>query len=294
MNIERRHFIALFGSLFATSSAKQVFGQAPQFVEPVHRVAAVPSVEPTPAPSHAHPLDRALEIARSGLSGCRENVTDYTALLVKRERVDGTLGQHEFMEAKVRNRKVSGGQLIQPLSVYLNFVKPTSVKGREVIYVENRNDGNIVAHEGGFKGKFLPTVTIPATGMLAMRGQRYPMTEIGVENLIEKLIERGTRARQEPDVQCEFRKNARVKDRVCTVLQVTSPTKVEGLDFHQAQVFIDDALNLPVRYIAYDWPTREGAPLEVIEEYNYLDLKINVGLTDADFDPYNKQYGFYS
>ncbi len=294
MNLERRQFITLFGSIFATATARVAMADDPQFVEPVHRVANAASVEPTPAVVHAHPLDRALQIARSGLKSCRDNVTDYTALLVKRERVDGTLGQHEFMEVKVRNRKVSDGQLVQPLSVYINFVKPTTVKGREVIYVENANDGKIVAHEGGFKGKFLPTVSIPPTGILAMRGQRYPMTEIGVENLIEKLIERGTRARLEPDVQCEFRKNARVKDRICTVLQVTSPTKVEGLDFHQAQVFIDDALNLPIRYIAYDWPVREGAPLEVIEEYNYLDLKVNVGLTDADFDPYNKQYGFYS
>ncbi|TWU49759.1 DUF1571 domain-containing protein [Rubripirellula reticaptiva] len=294
MKIERRKFITLSGSFFAASSATSVLAEAPQFVEPVHRVANAASIEPTPAPTHAHPLDRALEIAHSGLKSCRESVNDYTALLVKRERVDGTLGPHEYMQVKVRNRKLSGGQIVQPLSVYVNFVKPTSVKGREVIYVENSNDGNIVAHEGGFKGKFLPTVNIPPTGMLAMRGQRYPMTEIGVENLIEKLIERGTRARQEADVQCEFRKNARVKDRTCTVLQVTSPTKVEGLDFHQAQVFIDDALNLPIRYIAYDWPTRQGAALEVIEEYNYLDLKVNVGLTDADFDPYNKQYNFYS
>ncbi|MGB7326845.1 MAG: DUF1571 domain-containing protein [Rubripirellula sp.] len=291
MKIERRKFIALSGSIFATSAA---LADDPQFVEPVHRVANAPSIEPTPAPTHAHPLDRALEIAHNGLKSCRESVVDYTALLVKRERVDGTLGPHEYMQVKVRNRKLSGAQIVQPLSVYVNFVKPTSVKGREVIYVENANDGNIVAHEGGFKGKFLPTVNIPPTGMLAMRGQRYPMTEIGVENLIEKLIERGTRARQEADVQCEFRKNARVKDRTCTVLQVTSPTKVEGLDFHQAQVFIDDALNLPIRYIAYDWPARRGAALEVIEEYNYLDLKVNVGLTDADFDPYNKQYNFYS
>ncbi len=294
MKLERRQFVALFGSLFATASSRSLLAQEQRFSEPVHRVANAASVEPTPAPTHAHPLDRALEIARSGLAVSRERVNDYTATLVKRERVDGTLGAHEFMEVKIRNRKVSGGRIVQPLSVYIGFVKPAAVKGREVIYVEGRNDGNICAHEGGFKGKFLPTVNIPPTGMLAMRGQRYPMTEIGVENLIEKLIERGSKARQQPDVRCEFRKNARVKDSVCTVLEVTSPTKVQGLDFYQAQVFIDDALNLPVRYIAYDWPTREGAALEVIEEYNYLDLKVNVGLTDADFDPYNKQYGFYS
>lgn len=294
MKFDRRQIVTLLGTLAAGGTARTLFAQEGMLAEPVHRVASAASVEPTPVPTHAHPLDRALQIARDGLEGCRQNINDYTATLVKRERVDGTLGQHEFMEIKIRNRKMSGGRLVQPLSVYINFVKPTTVKGREVIYVENQNEGNIVAHEGGFKGKFLPTVTIPPTGMLAMRGQRYPMTEIGIENLIEKLIERGGRARQQPDVQCEFRKNARVKDRVCTVLQVTSPTKVQGLDFYQAQVFIDDALNVPIRYIAFDWPTRAGAELEVIEEYNYLDLQVNVGLTDKDFDPYNKQYNFYS
>ena len=52
--------------------------------------------------------------------------------------------------------------------------------------------------------------------------------------------------------------------------------------------------NIPVRYIAYDWPARPGDPPDVFEEYNYLDLKLNVGLTDADFDPHNPAYNFYS
>jgi len=294
MRIDRRQFVTLLGSLAAGASTRSLFAQeTTKLVEPVHRVAnAAASLESTPAVKP--PLDRALDIARGGLQTVRGNVSDYTALLVKRERIGDTLGVHEFMYAKVRNRKVVNGQIVQPLSVYLNFLKPSTIKGREVIYVEGQNDGNMVAHEGGFKGRFLPTVNIPPDGMLAMRGQRYPMTEIGIENLIVKLIERGERARQYPDVQCEFRKNARVKDRTCTVLQVTQPTQRPDSDFYQAQVFIDDAINLPIRYIAYDWPAVEGAPLEVIEEYNYLNLQLNVGLTDADFDPRNPDYNFYS
>ncbi len=291
MNIKRRHFVALFGSLATAASTPSLFADENQLVEPVHRVANAASVAPTSA---VHPLDRALEIAHSGLEVSRTKVNDYTAVLVKRERIGSTLNPHEYMYVKVRNRKVSGGRTIQPLSVYLNFLKPTSVKGREVIYVENKNDGNIVAHEGGMKGRFLPTVNIPPTGMLAMRGQRYPMTEIGVENLIVKLIERGQRAKQAPGVQCEFRKNARVKDRTCTVMQVTVPNRQPDSEFYQAQVFLDDELSMPIRYVAYDWPTSEGATPEIIEEYNYLNLKLNVGLTDADFGPKNPAYNFYS
>ncbi len=293
MKLERRQFIGLCASLGAAAAASSAYAKPPGLSEPIHRVAIAPSI--TPNPVALHPLDRALDIARRGLANCRSNVDDYTAILVKRERIGGTLGGHEFMYAKVRNRKVSGGKVVQPLSVYLQFLKPTSVKGRECIYVEGKNDGKVIAHEGGFKGKFLPTVTIPPDGALAMRGQRYPLTEIGVENLMLKLIERGETARQFADVQCDFRKNARVKDRTCTVLQVTQPTKRPGLEFYRADVFIDDTLNLPIRYVAYDWPTNSNEEsLDVLEEYTYLNLKVNVGLTDDDFDPNNEDYNFYN
>ena len=287
MNLKRRQFLTLVGSVAATASAHSLFADENNLVEPVHRVANV-----SIAPKEGHPLDRALDIARQGLKDCQTKVDDYTAILVKRERIGDTLNPHEFMYAKVRNRKVINGKVVQPLSVYLHFLKPSSVKGREVIYVEGQNDGNLIAHEGGVRGKFLPTVNIPPDGVLAMRGQRYPMTEIGVENLIIKLIERGQRARKSPNVQCEFRKNAKVKDRICTVMQVTQPTFLETAEFHQAQIFIDDELNVPIRYVSYDFPQGEAGELPLIEEYNYLNLKINVGLTDEDFDPKNPAYNF--
>ena len=209
--MERREFLALAASLAAVSGGKRLGAQTPPLSEPIHRVANAASLSGSNQP--AHQLDNAIDIARRGLTSCRQNINDYTALLVKRERVNGQVGVHEFMSAKIRNRKVVNGQIVQPLSVYLNFLKPTTVKGREVIYVENQNEGKLVAHEGGFKGKFLPTVSLPVDGMLAMRGQRYPMTEIGIENMIVRLIERGETARQFPDVTCEYRKNASVKDR---------------------------------------------------------------------------------
>lgn len=297
MTADRRNFLSKIvrSGLAVAAGGHLISGLAsadePRLTEPVHRVATASN---TPTGSMARPLDTALQIARDGLAQCRAQVNDYTAMLVKRETVDGVLSDHEFMFVKVRNRKIVNGQLVSPLSVYLTYLKPASVKGREVVYVEGKNDGNLIAHEGGFKGRFLPTVPLPPTGMLAMRGQRYPITEIGIENLMVKLIERGETARQFPDVTCTFRKNAKVKDRVCTVLEVTQPNRHPQLEFYQAQVFIDDAYNLPVRYIAYDWPSKQGDPLKVIEEYNYLDLKLNVGLTDADFDPKNPQYNFYS
>ena len=290
--MQRRHFLALMGSLAATSAAERANATPPQFVEPVHRVANAASLAPHPS-VQLPPFENALQRARRSLAHCQTNLNDYTALLVKRERVGDTLGPHEYMTAKIRCRKIDQGQIVQPLSVYLSFVKPAHVKGREVLYVEGRNNGNLIAHEGGFKGRFLPTVNLPPTGTLAMRGQRYPMTEIGLENLLIKLIERGEQARQLPDVEADLRSGIKINDRPCMQLTVTQPTRRPELLFYQAKVYLDEELNLPIRYVAYDWPSGDDSKLSVIEEYNYLNLKLNVGLTDADFDPNNSQYNFY-
>ena len=59
-----------------------------------------------------------------------------------------------------------------------------------------------------------------------------------------------------------------------------------------ARIFVDDKLQLPLRYSAYDWPDEEGGDLLLLEEYTYTDVKLNVGLTDWDFDHRNEKYRF--
>ncbi|QDS92002.1 hypothetical protein FF011L_07380 [Roseimaritima multifibrata] len=288
MDRNRRNLLLTLGSVAAGATTLAAQPPSTNTHEPIFRVSRANSV-----PREAvNPLDRALEMAREGLVNIRENVTDYTTVIVKRERLNGTLTDPDFMFAKIRNRKVKSGQLHTPFGVYLMFLKPTSVKGREVVYVEGQNDGRLIAHEGGMRGRFLPTVPLDPNGALAMRGQRYPLTEIGIENLIVKLIERGETARQHPEITCEFRKNAKLKDRVCTVIQLNQPRRVSELEFSRAQIFIDDELNLPIRYVAYDWPTEPGGTGAIIEEYNYLDVKINPGLSDSEFDRENPAYNF--
>jgi outer membrane lipoprotein-sorting protein len=51
-------------------------------------------------------------------------------------------------------------------------------------------------------------------------------------------------------------------------------------------LWIDDALRLPLQIDLYD---HEG---NLYEHYEHHDLKINVGLTNADFDPKNPAYAF--
>ena len=65
---------------------------------------------------------------------------------------------------------------------------------------------------------------------------------------------------------------------------VVHPTPRRNFRFHKAEVFIDNELQVPIRYAAYLWPEQPGAPAPLEEAYTYLNLKVNNGFTDLDFD----------
>jgi len=296
----RRAFLGAVLSSGAALASRHVLGEDParprdQLQEPVFRVSKATSDSAGAArvqDGAAHPLDPALEIARNGLKHIQKDVADYTATLVKRERIKGKLLDHEYIFAKVRNRKVEDNKVKVPFAIYMYFLKPESTKGREALYVEGENDGKLVAHEGaGLAGKLIPSVWLKPESALAMNNNRYPITEAGIENLVVRLLEKGDRDRKRDECTVEFRKNAKINERPCTVLKVVHPVERDYFDFHIAEIFIDDEFQVPVRYAAYTWPAPGEKPV-LQEEYTYLQLKLNVGLTATDFDYKNPDYNF--
>ena len=235
------------------------------------------------AAAGAHPLQPALELAQKGLAGLRGRIKDYSCTVVKRERIDGKLNPHEYMFAKVRH---------EPFSVYLYFLAPDTVKGQEVIYVEGANDGNMLAHAGSGVRALVGTVSVKPQSQLAMQGNRYAITEIGVENLAKRLVEVAEHDQQFGECEVQFFPNAKVNGRICTCVQVVHPVPRRNFRFHLARVFIDDEYTIPVRYEAYDWPTEAGGQPVLMEEYTYMNMKVNNGFTDADFDTKNAAYKF--
>lgn len=240
--------------------------------------------------SHTHPLDPAIQLALQSLQQSQRSVQDYTATLVKRTRVNGELPEHQFMSVKIRNRKTMDGQLATPMGVYIKFLKPKDVEGREVIWVEGQNREQLIAHESGFKN--IMRVNLDPTGYLAMRGQKYPLTDIGIENLLLKIIDTAKNERNYDGTTVQAFRGARVGDRACTMIQVTHPVKQPHFSFYRAQVFFDDEYNLPIRYVSWTWPETEGGEPVLEEEYTYMHLKLNVSLTDRDFDPDNPEYNY--
>jgi hypothetical protein len=273
---------AVAGALLADETKKEI-------KEPLIRVVNRPELVARKEP---HPLDVALQMAREGLEKIHKDVADYECTLIKRERIGNELQDYEYMFARIRNRKVENGRVAVPLSVYLRFLKPDSVKGREVLWVEGKNNGKLLAHEGGRLGPLTPSVWLVPDAALAMRGNRYPITEVGIENLVTKLIEKGERDRKHDECEVNLFKDSKINGRPCTLLEVKHPHARPYFDFHIAQIYVDHELNVPIRYAAYSWPEKPEDKPPLLEEYTYLNMKINVGLTADDFDDHNKKYNF--
>jgi hypothetical protein len=257
------------------ATAPGVSGDAPGGRSPLFLAnrPAVPSDGPSAAvEAKEHPLLPVIRWAREGLPAL-EKVKDYSATFVSHERVSGKLYDEEYARIKIRQR---------PFSVRASFLRPASIAGREATYVEGRNEGRMLVRLTGIQ-RFVGVVSLEPDGPLAMSGHRYPINEIGLLNLVRRLLEIA-----EKDLaygECEVRvfHGARINDRACTWIEVTHPVRRNYFTFHVARIFVDDRLNLPVRYEAYDFPALGGAP-PLIEQYSYLDLKFNNGYTDADFE----------
>lgn len=239
-----------------------------------------------------HPLDPAIKLAKQGQVRCNNDVKSYSATLVRRERVDGVLTTHEYIFTKVLNRQVRDGKQVTPFSCYMYFLKPSAVKGRELVYVEGQNEGKFCVHEGSGAKASLPDLWLDPNGALAMKGQRYPITLFGIQNLIDQMIERAVKDKKHGECTVQFRKGATINGRKCTLIQVVHPKRRPHFDFHVAQIFVDDEHKLPVRYAAYDWPTKAGARPALLEEYTYLNVELNPGHTEKDFSPTNETYNF--
>ncbi len=266
-----------------SKSPEIVASGAPAAVDPADKAALSAAPTAGEMPAGQSPLDPALELAHKVLDNLQKNVTDYTAVIIKQERINGTLLDPEYMSAKVRQK---------PFSVYLKFLKPDSMKGREVIYVAGANNGKFVVREGSGLKRAIGAVWLDPTSALAMIDNRYPITNLGLEFLTKRLIEIAEQDRKYGEVEVHFYKNAKVNNRVCTMIEVVHPTPRRNFMFYKAQVFVDDELQAPIRYQAFLWPKKPGDDPPLDESYTYLNLKLNVGLTDADFDYKNPNYGF--
>ena len=273
----------------ATAAVAAPMGPAQAGTRPPLRVAEanslpsnVSALNTGEAVAGEHPLAPAIRWAKQGMDSLNK-IEDYQCTMVKRERINGELGEHEYMFVKVRHK---------PFSVYTYFLAPTRVKGQEAVYIEGQNGGNMLAHGNGVKHRLFGTVSLKPDSLVAMSGNRYPITEMGMRRLTERLIDIGSNDMQYGECNVNWIQGAKIDKRSCTCIEVTHPIPRKNFLFHMARIYVDDEMQLPIRYEAYDWPREAGGQPQLTEEYTFRNVKINNNFTDADFDTNNPSYAF--
>lgn len=236
-------------------------------------------------PTETDPVAASIAQAKRMIADCKARylkVNDYSCDFYKRERIDGKLTDLHVMSMKERT---------QPKSIYFKFQQPN--RGREAIFVEGRNNGRILAHDIGFTKLLAGTMALDPTGSRAMENNRHPITEAGIGELIETVEERWSKELSTAHSVITHAKDLQIGPHTSVVMiESLHPQRQPDFLFHKVRLYINQEHGLPIRFEAYDWPKHPDASPELLEEYTYLNLKLNVGFSDLDFDPANEQYSF--
>lgn len=234
---------------------------------------------PVPPIDKQHPLFLPLVEAYKSRQALK-SVKDYQAEFTKRE----------FMGRRLITTTMNLKLRQEPFSVYLKFVNPNA--GREVIYVQGRNQNNLLVHEVGFKS-IVGTLELPPTGPDAMADNKYPVTMIGLKTMLDKVIKQWEAEGKLGEVKTQKYPDAKLPSgEECIAYESLHPTPREEFPYHITRLWIDKKSNLAIRVEQLGFPQRNDKTPPVVEEYTYSKLKVNVSLADRDFDKKNPGYAF--
>jgi len=207
-------------------------------------------------------------------------VNDYSAIFIKKQRLGDII-------PKLIDRIPAEEQIYtkykKPFCIYYKWISPDP--GKEVIYVDGKNNNKLIAHAGGAMSLFPISKWLSPTDPLAMSNNKYPITRSGIGNMIKSLIDQYELAKSNNELNT-FYMGEEILDGKNTIVIGRRLPKKEQYACYLSIVNIDTETKLPIRVISYNWE------LNLEESYYYKNLKINQGLTDEDFNPNNTKYKF--
>ncbi len=204
-----------------------------------------------------------------------DEVTMYTAIFHKQQRVAGKLLAEETMFLKFRKK---------PFSLYMKWIK-APYKGSELLYVEGWNGDRIRAHRGGIQ-RFIIHNLDPSDPEL-MANELRPVTSTGIGYLLEAVTLNMRKAINAGELTFSEKGQETVYGRNTQAFEVIFPKeKVKAYDGWRFVINQDVKSKILVRIRTYD---RYG---QLTEYYGYENIDLKAPLTDADFDPNNPEYHF--
>jgi hypothetical protein len=225
-----------------------------------------------------HPLVPALRHAKSCLGKVQE-MRGYECTFSKKEVVGNELIS-QTMKMKVRH---------DPFSVYMFFLEPS--KGREVIFVEGKNDNKLQVHETGL-ASLIGTLSLAPEDSRVMVENRYPITRAGLKKMLESVVQQWEEETKYGETDVKYFQDAKVGDYKCRVIESSHPQPRRQFKFHMTRLWIDEKSGLAVRVQQFGFPKKKDVKPPMLEDYAFTSIKPEVRLSDRDFDVNNPSYNY--
>jgi outer membrane lipoprotein-sorting protein len=203
-----------------------------------------------------------------------DNVTSYTAVFHKQQRVAGKLLPKETILLKYR----------KPASLYMRWIR-SPYKGSELLHVPGWNENRVMAHRGGIL-RFITRNLDPGDPGL-MADNLRPVTSTGIGYLLETVAINIRTAIMTDELAFSVRGEETLYGRNTRVLEVAFPNQ-RLLDHNGFRFVINQDVEskILIRIRVSDLDN------QLIEDYSYENLNLDARLTEADFDPENPEYHF--
>ncbi|MBD3276246.1 MAG: DUF1571 domain-containing protein, partial [Candidatus Marinimicrobia bacterium] len=173
----------------------------------------------------------------------------------------------------------------KPFSVYMRWIEDPR-KGMEVMYVRGENNGKIIAHPGSFPDV---TVKVEPDGKLAMRQNRHPVTEVGIGNAIQIIVNDFQRAAAHPEDSVKYLDHGMqdVNGEQSRCIEAIMPAEENSAYYaHRAFICYNSKTHLLSQIKIWNHANT------LVENYRYTRVKTNVGLSESNFDADNPEYDF--
>ena len=197
-----------------------------------------------------------------------QNIQDYTMTLVKRERLAGKLSGSQVIDCRFRS---------EPFSVYLEW-KQGADKAERILYVPGRLGPKMLARPRGAASWFVKTAKVDPKPRRAKEASLQTIDGFGWIKSLDSLIEKTSSARKRGELVEAFLDDAEYDGTETLAVEFRFPKRPE-YGYGRIKMHFSRETLLPVATFIWDWEDR------MLAEYSFLDVKVNVGLEDSDFEP---------
>ena len=220
---------------------------------------------------------------RQAFARHEQMVSDYICTFIKQELLPGGMSQEQQIEVKFRAK---------PFSVFMHWIKNPD-KAVRVIYVEGKwVDPNAarpeerdlaVCQPGAIAQLFVKSVKQPIRGTRAKQASRRFIDDFGFQKALGMMVDASAIAAKRNELMFRLEGEGTFDGRPTWILYRELPYPGPNNEYPDAACtyYIDQEWRVPVAVYSY----ADKQKKKLLGKYEYKSVRINTGLTDAEFEP---------